>query len=108
MIKCITLNENYTNLKRSYMSFELPNVYFELKKAYKDFDRSHWLLLAYRILEKYKWEELITLNNDIIISEDKIYYRVYYYGTVENILDAIVYGAEFIISNGKLYVANLI
>lgn len=55
-----------------------------------------------------KREELITLNNDIIILEDKIYYRVYYYGTVENILDAIVYGAEFIISNGKLYVANLI
>lgn len=54
MIKCITLNENYTNLKRSYMSFELPSVYFELKKAYKDFDRSHWMLLAYRILEKYK------------------------------------------------------
>lgn len=27
---------------------------------------------------------------------------------LKNILDAIVYGAEFIISNGKLYVANLI
>lgn len=54
MNKCITLNENYTNLKRSYMSFELPSVYFELKKAYKDFDQSHWSLLAYRILEKYK------------------------------------------------------
>lgn len=52
---------------------------------------------------KEEREELITLNNDIII-----YYRVYYYDTVENILDAIVYGAEFIVSNGKLYVANLI
>lgn len=46
--------------------------------------------------------------NDILILHDKIYYRVYYYGTIENILDAIVYGAEFVISNGKLYVANLI
>lgn len=46
--------------------------------------------------------------NDILILNDKIYYRVYYYGTLENILDAIVYDAEFIISNGKLYVANLI
>lgn len=45
---------------------------------------------------------------DIIVIDNQIYYRVYYYGTVENILDAIVYGAEFIISNGKLYVANLI
>lgn len=54
MIKCIALNENYTNLKRSYMSFELPTVYFELKKAYKDFDRSYWLSLAYRNLEKFQ------------------------------------------------------
>jgi hypothetical protein len=46
--------------------------------------------------------------NDILILGYKIYYRVYYYGTIENILDAIVYGAEFVISNGKLYVANLI
>ena len=47
-------------------------------------------------------------NADILIIDFQIYYRVYYYGTVENILDALVYGAEFIISNGKLYVANLI
>lgn len=46
--------------------------------------------------------------NDILILDDKIYYRVYYYGSIENILDAIVYGAEFVISNGKLYMANLI
>lgn len=45
---------------------------------------------------------------DIIVIDNQIYYRLYYYGGVENILDAIVYGAEFIISNGKLYVANLI
>lgn len=47
-------------------------------------------------------------NGDIVIIDYQIYYRVYYYGTVENILDAIAYGAEFIISNGKLYVANFI
>lgn len=47
-------------------------------------------------------------NEDILIIDYKIYYRVYYYGTLENILEALVYGAEFIISNGKLYVANLI
>lgn len=46
--------------------------------------------------------------NDILILDDKIYYRVYYYDSIENILDAIVYGAEFVISNGKLYMANLI
>lgn len=46
--------------------------------------------------------------NDILILDYKIYYRVYYYATIENILDAIVYGADFVISNGKLYVANLI
>lgn len=46
--------------------------------------------------------------NDILILDDKIYYRIYYYSTIENILDAIVYGAEFVVSNGKLYMANLI
>lgn len=46
--------------------------------------------------------------NDILILDDKIYYRVYYYASIENILDAIVYGAEFVISNGKIYMANLI
>lgn len=46
------------------------------------------------------------MNNDIIIIGYKIYYRVYYYGEVENLLEAIIYGAEFVISNGKLYMAK--
>lgn len=47
------------------------------------------------------------MNNDIIILDDIIYYRVYYHGEIENILDAIVYGYEFVISNGKIYMAKL-
>lgn len=46
------------------------------------------------------------MNNDILILNDKIYYRVYYYGEIENLLEAIVYGTEFIISNGKLYMTK--
>lgn len=42
MMKCIALNENYTNLKKAYMSFELPCVYFQLKEVYKDFKKSCW------------------------------------------------------------------
>lgn len=47
------------------------------------------------------------MNNDIIILDDKIYYRVYYHGEIENILVAIEYGYEYVISNGKIYVAKL-
>lgn len=50
MIKCIALNENYTNLKKTYMSYELPYVYFNLKEVYKDFEKSRWRSAIYKSL----------------------------------------------------------
>lgn len=74
-----------------------------LKSEVKKYESYYWQRKEY-----HDHERRSDKMNDILILDDKIYYRVYYYGSIENILDAIVYGAEFVISNGKLYMANLI
>jgi hypothetical protein len=53
MLKCMALNKDYTNEKKEYMCFELPYVYFKLKEAYKDFERSRWILLTYEVMKTH-------------------------------------------------------
>lgn len=49
----MTLSKDYNSGQKRYFSHELPYVYFKLKKAYKSFERSRWILLTINAMQSY-------------------------------------------------------
>ena len=50
MIMCSVLSLDYNNGIKKYPCCKLTNVYFNLKEAYKDFEKSRWRSAIYESL----------------------------------------------------------